>query len=84
MDGTNKQGWPYLPYSCRYVLMAYYHLQKWLKRQGKANIHNWNTFWFRETSRYPALRNQARRMAIPKCGQNPFDVINKHGPLLVY
>ena len=40
LDGTNKQGQPYLPYSCHYLFMAYHHLQNRLKRQGKVSIHD--------------------------------------------
>ena len=80
LDGINDQGWPYPPHSCRYIFMAYHHLQNQLKRQGKVSVHNWITFWCRGNGKYPAPRKPARWTTIPKCSQNPFGVINEHGP----
>ena len=80
LDGTNDQGRPFLPYSCRFLFMAYHHLQNRLKRQGKVSVRDWITFWYRGNGRYSAPRKPARRTTIPKCSQNPFGVINKHGP----
>ena len=80
LDGTNDQGRPYLPCSCRYLFTAYHHLQNRLKRQGKMSVRNWIAFWYSGNGRYLAPRKSARRTTIPKCSQNPLGKINKHGP----
>nr|POF00329.1 hypothetical protein CFP56_33962 [Quercus suber] len=64
LDGTNDQGRPYLPCSCRYLFLAYHHLQNRLKRQGKV----------------PSFSKPARWITIPKYSQNPLGEINEHGP----
>uniref|UniRef100_A0A7N2RBY1 Aminotransferase-like plant mobile domain-containing protein n=2 Tax=Quercus lobata TaxID=97700 RepID=A0A7N2RBY1_QUELO len=82
LDGINDQGRPYLPYSYRYLFLAYHHLQNRLKRQGKVSVHDWITFWYRGNNKYPAPRKPARQTTIPKCSQNPLGEIKEHGPWL--
>ena len=40
LDGTNDQERSYLPYSCRYLFMAYHHLKNRLKIQGKVSVRD--------------------------------------------
>ena len=80
LDGINDQERLYSPYSCRYLFLAYHHLQNRLKKQGKVSVRDWITFWYRGNSKYPARRKPARWTTIPKCSQNPSGEINKHGP----
>ena len=60
--------------------MVYHHLQNRLKRQEIVSVRDWITFWYRGNGRYLAPRKLARQTTIPKCSQNPFGVINEHGP----
>jgi hypothetical protein len=82
LKGVDRQRRHFLPHSCRYLFLAFRHLQNRIKRQGKVNINDWISFWFRGPSRYKTPRKQVRRIVPPKSSKNPSRMVSEHGPWL--
>ena len=76
----DRQGQHFLPPSCCYLFLVYLHFQNQIKRQGKVNINDWISLWFRGLSRYKTPRKQAKRIVTPKSSQNPFGMVSERGP----
>lgn len=68
-------GQPYLPCSCRYLYIAYHHLQGQMK--GHWRVNDCVIFWFRGDPRYLTPRKQAKNTNVPKHSQNPSGVIRE-------